>query len=333
MAVCMNKGFSKNTVEIFGKTLFHYIPDIMKYIDEIQDMRKKKYYTMRYLFMSEMTMFLSEGKSQRFTETAYNDSAYLENINELTGESINKIPDAEIYTNVFKTISTEEIESFQNKIIKHMIKSKFFEENKIMGKYNCALDATRFQKARYEISKDWLSKTKEGKTSWYLSMLDLKLIANGMAISIMNEMINNEDKKVEKETEEDVKKKEAEKIKQDCEINASKRLLNKLRKTYPKMPFRIIADSLYPSETMISICEELLFEYIFVLKDKKIPTILKEFLVLASDKNADRMLIEKEDKWVLIMCVNEIDYNGHKVNVIRQISKDKKTKKIAYGCG
>ena len=91
----MNKGFSKNTVEIFGKTLFHYIPDIMKYIDEIQDMRKKKYYMMRYLFMSEMTMFLSEGKSQRFTETAYNDSAYLENINELTGESINKIPDAD----------------------------------------------------------------------------------------------------------------------------------------------------------------------------------------------------------------------------------------------
>ena len=146
--------------------------------------------------MSEMTMFLSEGKSQRFTETAYNDSAYFENINELTGESINKIPDAEIYTNVFKTISTEEIESFQNKIIKHMIKSKFFEENKIMGKYNCALDATRFQKARYEISKDWLSETKEGKTSWYLSMLDLKLIANGMAISIMNEMINNEEKKL-----------------------------------------------------------------------------------------------------------------------------------------
>lgn len=131
--------------------------------------------------MSEMTMFLSEGKSQRFTETAYNDSACLENINELTGESINKIPDAEIYTNVFKTISTEEIESFQNKI---------------MGKYNCALDATRFQKARYEISKDWLSETKEGKTSWYLSMLDLKLIANGMAISIMNEMINNEEKKL-----------------------------------------------------------------------------------------------------------------------------------------
>lgn len=118
MVVCMKKGFSKNTVEIFGKTVFHYVPDIMKYIDEIQDIRKRKYYTMRYLIMSEMLMFFSEGKSQRFTETAYTDSAYLENINKLIGGNINKIPDAEIYTNVFKTINKEEIENFQNKIVK-----------------------------------------------------------------------------------------------------------------------------------------------------------------------------------------------------------------------
>ena len=47
-------------------------------------------------------MFLSEGRSQRFTETAYNETKYLENIN--------KIPDAEIYTNVFSRIEEEEIE-------------------------------------------------------------------------------------------------------------------------------------------------------------------------------------------------------------------------------
>lgn len=323
----MNKGFSKNTVEIFGKTLFHYIPDIMKYVDEIKDYRKRKLYPMRYLFVSEMMMFLSEGKSQRFTETAYEDGNYLENISNIIEEEITEIPDAEIYTNVFKTIDKEEIRKFQNKVVKHMIRNKFFDDNKVMGKYNCALDATRFQKAHYEVSKDWLSETKDGKTNWYLSMLDLKLIANGMAISVMSEMINNEDKKVGNETDEEVKQKGAETIKQDCEINASKRLLEKLRKIYPRMPFRIIADSLYPSETLIKVCKDLELEYIFVLKDKKIPTILKEFLVLISDPSADRILIEKEDKWVLIMWVNEIDYNGHKVNIIRQISKDKKTGK------
>ena len=55
-------------------------------------------------------MFLSEGRSQRFTETAYNETKYLENINKLIGGNINKIPDAEIYTNVFSRIEEEEIE-------------------------------------------------------------------------------------------------------------------------------------------------------------------------------------------------------------------------------
>lgn len=323
----MKKEFSKNTVEVFGKALFHYVPEIMRYIDEIKDARARKIYSMRYLFISEMMMFMSEGKSQRFTETAYTGNNYLDNINEMIKENILKVPDAEIYTNVFKKIPQEEIREFQNKIMNHTIRNKFFEENKVLGRYNCALDASRFQKAHYEVSKDWLNETKDGKTSWYLSMLDLKLVANGMAISIMHEMINNEDKKGENETDKDVARKSEEKIKQDCEINASKRLLKELRKRYPKMPFRIIADSLYPSETLISLCDELLLEYIFVLKDKKIPTLLKEFLSIVSQPEGKRIIIEQADKWILIMWENEIDYNGHKVNVIRRISKDKESGK------
>ena len=37
----MKKIFSKNTTEVFVKTLFHYIPEILKYIDEIKDQRRK----------------------------------------------------------------------------------------------------------------------------------------------------------------------------------------------------------------------------------------------------------------------------------------------------
>lgn len=47
-------------------------------------------------------------------------------------------------------------------------------------------------------------------------MLELKLVANKMAISIISEMIKNEDKRKENETEEDVIKKSEEEIKQDC---------------------------------------------------------------------------------------------------------------------
>lgn len=325
----MKKEFSKNTTEVFAKTIFHYVPEILKYIDEIKEPRKRKDYTMRYLIMSEMLMFLSEGKSQRFTETAYKETKYLENIGKIIKEDIRRIPDAEIYTNVFSRIEKEEIEKFQYKINYQMIRNKIYENSKILGKYNLVLDATRFQKAHYEINKEWLNETIEGKTIWYLSMLELKLVANNMAISIMNEMIKNEDKKKENETEEEIKNKSIEELKQDCELNATKRMLPKFREIYPRLPVRIIADSLYPSIGLIELCEEENLEYIFVLKDKKIPTLLTEFLTLVSLPIGNREIMETNEKIVLTLWENNIDYRGKKINVIRQITKNKKTEKYS----
>ena len=325
----MKKEFSQNTTEVFSKTIFHYVPEILKYIDEISDPRKRNEYSMRYLIMSEILMFLSEGKSQRFTETAYRDNKYLENIGKIIKEELRKIPDAEIYTNVFSKVEKEEIEKFQYKINYQMIRNKIYEGSKILGKYNLVLDATRFQKAHYEISEEWLKETKDGNTTWYLSMLELKLVANNMAISLMNEMIKNEDKKKENETEEEIKNKSIEELKQDCELNASKRMLPRFRKIYPRLPVRIIADSLYPSIGLIELCEKENLEYIFVLKDKRIPTLLAEFLTLVSMSEGNREIKETKEQIVLTLWENDIDYKGKKINVIRQITKDKETGKYS----
>ena len=325
----MKKEFSQNTTEVFSKTIFHYVPEILKYIDEIREPRKRNNYSMRYLNMSEMLMFLSEGKSQRFTETAYRDNKYLENIGKIIKEELRKIPDAEIYTNVFSKVEKEEIEKFQYKINYQMIRNKIYEGSKILGKYNLVLDATRFQKAHYEISEEWLKETKDGNTTWYLSMLELKLVANNMAISLMNEMIKNEDKKKENETEEEIKNKSIEELKQDCELNASKRMLPRFRKIYPRLPVRIIADSLYPSIGLIELCEKENLEYIFVLKDKRIPTLLAEFLTLVSMSEGNREIKETKEQIVLTLWENDIDYKGKKINVIRQITKDKETGKYS----
>ena len=157
--------FSKNTTEVFTKTIFHYVPKILKYIDEIKEPRKRQDYSMRYLIMSEMLMFLSEGKSQRFTETAFEETKYLENISKITKERIKKIPDAEIYTDVFSRIKKQDIERFQYKINYDMIRNKIYKDSKILGKYNLVLDAVRFQKAHYEISPEWLHEENERKNN------------------------------------------------------------------------------------------------------------------------------------------------------------------------
>ena len=160
-------------------------------------------------------------------------------------------------------------------------------------------------------------------------MLELKLVANNMAVSIINEMIQNEDKGKENETEEEIAQKSAEEIKQDCELNASKRMLPRFRKKYPRLPVRIIGDSLYPSIRLIELCEEENLEYIFVLKDKKIPTLLEEFLTLVSLPIGNREIMESKEKIVLTLWENNIDYKGKKINVIRQITKNKETEKYS----
>ena len=43
----MKKNFSGNTTQVFTKTIFHYIPEILKYIDEIKDPKKTYDYSMR----------------------------------------------------------------------------------------------------------------------------------------------------------------------------------------------------------------------------------------------------------------------------------------------
>lgn len=321
----MKKEFSKNTTEVFTKTIFHYIPQILKYIDEIKDPRKDWDYSMRYLIFSEMLMFLSEGRSQRFIETAFEDTKYLENMQRIIKEKVNKVPDSEIYTDVFSRIENIDIEDFKYKINYNMIRNKTYDASKILGKYNLVLDGTRFQKAHYQISDEWLNETKEGRTIWYLSMLDLKLVANKMAISIMSEMINNEDKKKTGETDIDVKNKNVEEIKQDCELNASKRLISSFRRRYPKLPVRIIADSLYPSIGLIDLCEKENIEYIFVLRDKKIPTLLEEFLAVVSMPSGNREIIETKDTLKLTLWENDIDYKEKGINIIRQITRNKIT--------
>ena len=108
-------------------------------------------------------------------------------------------------------------------------------------------------------------------------------------------------KRKENETEEEIKNKSAEERKQDCELNASRRLISKFRESYPRLPVRIIGDSLYPSASLIELCEKENLEYIFVLKDKKIPTLLRDFYELVSMPEGNRDLTEDEEKITLTL--------------------------------
>ena len=97
-----------------------------------------------------------------------------------------------------------------------------------------------------------------------------------------------------------------EKRKQDCETKAFKRLAGKIKEAYPRLPIILLADSLYASEPVMDTCRDNGWEFIIRYKTGSIPSITEEY----------ENIPEKETSGHA-EYVNEIDYNGKMVNMLR----------------
>jgi len=111
--------------------------------------------------------------------------------------------------------------------------------------------------------------------------------------------------------------------KQYCERKAFKRLADKLKKAYPRLPIIILADALYPYEGFFAICEANQWAYQCTFKEGNLKTVWDEVHALtklnanktritthyeATDKNRKKKII-RTYQWV-----SDIDYNGRTIN-------------------
>lgn len=80
------------------------------------------------------------------------------------------------------------------------------------------------------------------------------VLDDSIVVSLGTEFIENEKEDVEK---------------QDCETNAAKRLMEKIKKDYPRLPACIQGDALYATEPMMKLCREYHWEYLFTQKDTR----------------------------------------------------------------
>ena len=84
-------------------------------------------------------------------------------------------------------------------------------------------------------------------------VLEAKLVlSKKIVISINTEFIENETENV---------------TKQDCETNAAKRLMKRLKREYPSIPICIQADNLYETTPMMRLCRENSFAYLLTHKE------------------------------------------------------------------
>ena len=237
-----------------------------------------------------------------------NTKETIENIAKICGLELEEIPHCDTINNVFEEVKIDELEKIRKYMINKMIRNKMIEKYKIRGKYyHIVVDGTGLATSRKKYNKNCLVKNKTDKNGneyqeYSTYVLEAKLIVGDMVFSIGSEFVENEEENVSK---------------QDCEINAFKRLAKKIKKEYPKLKIIIGADALYASKSVIDICEENEWKYIIRLKEGKIPTLYNEFKTIVAKEN--------ESNKANYEYVTNLEYQEEKVNIIKYVDTKEKT--------
>ena len=155
-------------------------------------------------------------------------------------------------------------------------------------------------------------KHRDGKISYYKYVLECKLIVGNIVISLDTEFIENEKMLTDKQ-------------KQDCETNAFKRMINRIKKNYPKYKFIITGDALYATAPIIKLCKKYNWHYIFNLKPDRLKEISETFEDNINYKNETThkdyyLSTNIKYKGIILSAFKYIEAKNKKTTIFRYIS-------------
>lgn len=153
---------------------------------------------------------------------------------------LEEMPHYDTLNYYLEKLSPECLSDLRKKMVTSLIRGKQFNRNRLLGKYwRVILDGTGlfyFKKKHCENCLCTTRKTDDGKTTklYYHKVLEAKIVlSDNIVISLGTEFIKNKKENVSK---------------QDYELNAAKRLLEKIKKDYPRLPICIQGDALYANQ-------------------------------------------------------------------------------------
>ena len=256
----------KDLVRELYSIIIKYLPKLFDMFNELTDIRNQSYitYEMKTICVTRLFGLLCGLTTMTDISNKLNSENSIKNISKICGQQLDELPYWETIQDVFINIDTDELRNIQKYIVKTLIRSKMFDKFKYDGYFQLVVDGTGLSNHNYNLNNSCIKKvSKDGKLSYYKYVLECKLIVGNIVISLDSEFIENDTSTTNKE-------------KQDCEINAFKRMAKRIKKNYPKQKFIITADALYATTPIIDICCKNKWKYIINLNER-LRTVFKDF--------------------------------------------------------
>jgi len=239
----------------------HFFKDFKKWIGEMADPRNQSYITYSQVDLVYLGVLknVCSIESMRQMEETFNETECANTLRLLSGnKKLEEVPHYDTLNYYLEKLSPECLSELRKKMVTSLIRGKQFYNNRLLGKYwRVILDGTGVACFTERHCKNCLQETRIDKGEkkprlYYHKVLEAKLVLNEkIVVSLGTEFIENE--------REDV-------TKQDCEMNAAKRLLKRLKEEYPRLPICIQGDALYGTEPIMKLCRLNNWKYIFTHK-------------------------------------------------------------------
>ena len=291
--------------------------DYRTWFNKITDPRYQPFinYPLRSLLWSAIVAHLFKINSRR--GLTYSVSQYpvaLNNFIKLTGgHSLERFPHHDTINNTLVRLNPLEIEQVNINIVNNLIRKKSLDEFRFFDTFLVAFDATRLFTYSYQHCP-WCLKTeyKDGRsTIYHHDVLAARLVfPSGLTMHIASEFIENEGNY----------------NKQDCEQNAAKRLMKRVKQYFPQLKITALFDGLYLSQQVMAACREYKWHFMITFKEGSAKAVYADYLDLKNIKfveHADFTIIQgsNNDKIIKqkIFLHNKIDFQKTTVNVLEGI--------------
>ncbi len=161
-----------------------------------------------------------------------------------------------------------------------LIRMRALDAFRLYGFLTVAIDGTQMKTFDTE---PWpgcpCRKLAEGRKQYFAYVLDAKLVTpSGLTVTLASEWLTNEGNSTFD--------------KQDCELKAFPRLVEKLKAFFPRTDFCLLLDGLYANQNSIRIIEQSRWKYIITLKEGSMPERFEEALRLRKLQPSNRIKLE-----------------------------------------
>ena len=308
----------------------HFWKDLNIWINEMTDPRNPSYisYTQADLFFMGILKNVCAQESMREMDENFNTEVCIDTLAWMSRDrNLKKMPHYDTLNYYLERLSPQCLTDLRAKMLTSLIRSKQFYRNRLLGKYwRIVLDGTQlfcFKEKHCENCLRTTYTTKDGgkETYYYHRVLEAKIIlGDKLVISLDTEFIENEKEDAEK---------------QDCEINAAKRLLGRLKKNHPRLPVCIQGDGLYAAEPIMKLCRENGWKYIFTQKAGRQKTVAESYDWIESGggKTEKRNICPENGTGAYINHVEGVAGKTEEMNIYEyeyEVEEKRKTKKMKF---